>query len=229
MTLRLVNLYLPISFTIINDTNDEFEFNGTTYNIEHGNYTSTELGTLLMGLVNNDDATFTIEFSGTTNKYTFTSELDDFTIDGTCLKILGLSEASSSTDYELTSTYPIDLTGDNIIYIDIKNLTTFNISSSTQSRTSIIGSILVDVPYGSVLYYQDNTGTAFTLQEDVVSFIHLKLYGEDQTTLLDLNDFDFSITLEIGFTEKSLQPNIPSTYKDVYKNYLTQLLAGNNA
>lgn len=223
MTLRLVNMYLPISFTILNDTNNTFTLNSVDYTIPKGNYTATELGTTIMNVVSGTEPSFTIEFSSITNKYTF-SDTTDFTIDGSCLRILGLSAASSSTSAELVSTYPVDLTGDNIVYVDVRNMTTFNLSSTTGARTSIVSSILVNVPYGSVLYYNDTTGTAFTLQEDHLSFIHVRLCGEDQTTLLDLNNFNWSLTLEIGFIPKSAQPTLPSTYKDVYKDYLKQLM-----
>lgn len=225
MTLRLVNTYIPISFTIINGSNDQFELGGNSYTIPHGNYTAVELGTLLMTMTTYDDPTFTVEFSQNTGKYTFSSAVSSkFTIGGTCLRILGLPEASSAVDYELTSVYPVDLTGQNIVYVDVKNLTTFNLSSSTKSRTSIIGSILVNVPHGSVLYYEDTSNTRFTVQEDSISFLHIRLYGEDMATLLDLNDFNWALTLEVGFVEKSVQPTIPSTYKDLYKEYITQLL-----
>ena len=223
MTLSVKNAYVPISFTILNNTNNTFILNDTTYTIPEGNFTATELATTIMNTVSATEPSFTVEFSSTTNKYTF-SDTTDFTIDGTCLSILGLSGASSSSSAELVSTYPVDLTGQNVIYVDIKNLTTFNLSSTTGNRTSIVASILVSVPYGSVLYHENTSGTFFTLQEDHISFIHLRLLGEDQKTLLDLNNFNFSITLEIGFTEKTLQPNIQNTYKDVYKEYLMKLL-----
>lgn len=226
MSLRMVKLYLPISFTIINETNNTFTLNGVSYTIPEGNYSATDLATAIMYVVSGSEPSFTIEFSSITNKYTF-SDTTDFTIDGTCLSILGLSGASSSTHQELVSTYPADLTGQNIVYVDVRNLTTFNLSSTSGTRTSIIGSVLVSVPYGSVLYYDDTSGTAFTIQEDNISFLHVRLYGEDQTTLLNLNNFDWSLTLEIGFVPISVQPAVPITYRDTYKDYLSGLLGQN--
>lgn len=223
MTLRLVNLYLPISFTIINDTNNVFTLNSVSCTIPHGNYTATELATTIMNLVNSSEPAFTIAFSSITNKYTFSS-VEDFTVHGTCLSILGLSGSSSSSSSELTATYPVDLTGQNVVYVDVKNISTFNLSSTTSARTSIIGSVLVNVPYGSVLYHEDTSGTTFTIQEDHISFLHIKLYGEDQQTLLDLNDFNWSLTLEVGFTERVVQPSLPNTYRDVYKEYIKSLV-----
>ena len=224
MTLSLKNVYIPISFTILNSKNNTFILNDTTYTIPEGNYTATELATTIMNTVSATEPSFTVEFSSTTNKYTF-SDTTDFTIDGTCLSILGLPGASSSSSGELVSTYPVDLTGDNVIYVDVRNLTTFNLSSTSGARTSIIASLLVSVPYGSVLYYEDTNNTQFTLQEDSVSFFHIRLYGEDQTTLLDLNNFNFSITLEIGFIPKAHQPTLPTSYKDTYREYLARVLA----
>ena len=108
--------------------------------------------------------------------------------------------------------------------MDCKNLSTPNLTSTTGTKTSIIKSVLVDVPYGSVLYHEDTTNTMFVIQEEHISFFHIRLYGEDQITLLDMNNFEFSITLEIGFVEKTYQPILSNTYKDVYKNYINSLV-----
>lgn len=229
MTLRLVNMYVPISFTLINDDNNQFDLNSETYVIENGNYTATELASAITARVQGEDSTFSVSFSSTTNKYTFTSEYpDEFLVGGTILSVLGFSEQTYSSGLTLISTYPVDLTGENTLYLDIKNLTTFNIASSTGSRTSIVASVLVSVPYGSVLYYQDTIGTAFTLQEDQISFLHIRLLGEDQTTPVDMNNFDWAITLEIGFVEKTLQPSIPQNFKDIYSNYIKNLVGPQN-
>lgn len=223
MTLRVVNMYLPISFTILNDDNNTFTLNGVDYTITNGNYSATTLATEIMDIVAGDEPSFTVSFDSITNKYTFSNDTD-FTIDGTCLYILGFSDSATSSSSTLTSTYPVDLTGDNIIYLDVKNLTTFNLSSSTGSRTSIVKSVLVNVPYGSVLYVEDTSSTAFTLGEDHLSFVHVRLLAEDAETLLDLNNMDWSVTIEIGFTPKTVQPNLPESFRETYTNYLRSLM-----
>jgi hypothetical protein len=219
MTLRLKNLYVPISFTIINSTNNTFTLNGTDYTIPDGNYTAKQLATKLMNLVAGDEPAFTVSFSSITDKYTFSSS-DDFTIDGTCDYVLGLDGETSSSSHELTSTYPVDLTGQNVIYLDVKNLSTSNLASSTGTTTSTVASVLVDVPYGSVLYYTNTSNSYFVIQQDHISFIHLALYGEDGQTL---NGFDWSCTLEIGFVPKQSQPSVVNTFKDVYLDYVRSL------
>lgn len=189
MTLKVVKMYLPISFTIINSTNNNLNLNTRQYTIPHGNYSATDLATAIMDAVSEYEPSFTVEFNSITNKYRF-SDLSSFELSGTIMELIGFYKDTVGFGPELFSHLPVDLTGQNIIYIDVKNLSTFNLSSSTQTRTSIVGSVLVNVPYGSVLYYEDTTGTAFTIQEDHISFIHVRLLGEDQKTLLDLLNFD---------------------------------------
>lgn len=224
MTLKVVNLYVPISFTLINANNDVFIFNSHELKIPHGNYNATELQKVLTELVSPYDATWGVSFYQPTNKYTFTSTLSNFTLDGSCLYLLGFITAKSSSGLTLTSEVPINLTGDNIIYLDIPNISTFNLSSASGSRTSIVGSVLVDIPYGSVLYFNDTSDTRFVVQEDHISFWHIKLVGEDQITPLDLNNLDWGLTLEISFVPKTFQPSFSQTYKDTYTKYLEGLI-----
>lgn len=223
ITLKVKNFYLPISFTVVNDTNNTFTLNSIDYTIENGNYTATQLATTLMNLVAGEVPSFTVEFSIITNKFTF-SAVEDFIISGTCDYLLGLDGETSSSSSELISTYPIDLTGDNLVFVDIPNLSTQNLVSSTGTGSSIVGSVLVNVPYGSVLFHEDLTSNYFTIQQDHISFIHVRLLGEDCNTLLDLNNFDWSLTLEIGFIEKRPLPTLTNTFKDIYENYIRSLL-----
>jgi hypothetical protein len=84
----------------------------------------------------------------------------------------------------------------------------------------------MNVAYGGVLYYEDATGTSgATIQEDHIGFIHLRLYGEDASTLIDLNNNSWSVTLQIGFETKKLLPTImrPITNQDLYHKYIESL------
>jgi hypothetical protein len=141
--------------------------------------------------------------------------------------LLGLDDGtSSSSSSELVSTYPVDLTGDNTVFVDVPNLSTQNLSSYTGTGSSIVASVLVNVPYGSVLFYEDLTSNYFTIQQDHISFVHVRLLGEDSNTLLDLNNFDWALTLELGFIEKKPLPTLTNTFKGIYENYVKSLLSG---
>lgn len=226
MTIKVLNFTMPVSYTLVNSTNNTLVVSGTTYTLTSGNYTATTLKSHLSSLLSG----YTISFSSSTNKYTFTHSSTNFTISSssTCLKLLGFpsGEDTTSSGLTLTSTYPIDLSGDNVMYIDVANLLTTNLSSAEGSRTSIVKSVLLSVPYGSVLYNEDSTGSqGATIQEDHIGFLHIRLYGEDATTLLDLNNSNWVMALEIGFIEKQNQPTLG--YQDFFKQYIDRI--SNNA
>lgn len=223
MTIKLLNLYLPISFTNIDYVNKELYMDNTLYTISEGNYNANTLATELASLLG-----LTISFNTTTNKFTFTSSTSDFTFNSTsnCLYILGFDPDvdTTSTSKTLTSTYPVDLTGDNVLYVDIRNISTPNLTSLTGTKTSIVKSVLLNVPYGSILFYENQEDAYHVIQEDHLSFFHIRLLGEDQQTLLDMNNFDWSMTLEIGFVPKQQQPALINNFADIYNKYLSQLI-----
>lgn len=223
MTLKILNGSIPVSFTLVNSSNNTLVINSTTYTLTKGNYNATslltELSTKLSG--------YTVTYSTTTNKYTLNNTTADFTIksSSTCLKLLGFATDAdtASTSHTLTSTYNVDLSGDNTIYIDIANLHTHNLSSSTGTNTSIVKSILANVTYGSVLFLEDNGTAPMVLQEDHIGFFHIRMLGEDCSTLLDFSNTDWQLTLEIGFTPKQIQPTIAVPFQDLYNQYIEKL------
>lgn len=224
MTLRVLNCSIPVSYSNINTSNNTLVIDSTTYTITTGTYNALTLKTELSALLGTN---YTVAYDAVTNKFSFTS-LTNFTISktSTCLKLLGFADGTdtTSTDSVLESSYPIDLSGDNTVYVDIANFTTNNLSSSVGGRTSIVKSILMNVPYGSVLFHEDgNENSALTIQEDHISFVHVRLLGEDATTLLDLNNADWQMTLEVGFVKKETQPVLANSFQDLYRAYIDKL------
>jgi hypothetical protein len=224
MTLKVLNITVPVSYTLVNDSNNTLIVNDSTYTLTNGNYNATTLKTHLSSILTG----YTVTFSSITNKFTITHSTTNFTISSssTCQKLLGFpsDQAVSSTSLTLTSTYPIDLSGDNVMYIDIANLVTMNLSSSSGNRTSIVKSVLLNVPYGSVLYNEDTTGMeGVVIQEDHIGFLHVRLFGEDATTLLDLYNSNWQMTVEIGFVQKSNQPTLVNSFQDIFRQYIDRL------
>lgn len=222
--LKLKKMYFPVSFYIIDYTNNSLYLNSVLYTIPIGNYTSTTLTTALTTLL----PFYTITFNTTTNKLTFTHPSTEFTINSTstCLSILGFENGieHTSTSRTLTSDYPVDLSGNNIVYVSINNLRTNNISASN-SASSIISSILVNVPYGYLQYYDSSDTTGLILLEDHIAFLHVSIYGEDASTLLDFHNQNWAMTLLIQYIPKTDYNASPNNLNmmDLYKNYLKSL------
>lgn len=224
MTVRVVNASIPVSFTNINSSNNKLVIDSTTYNLTSGSYNALTLTQHLNEVLG---GSLTCAYDSITNKYTFTG-MTNFTVrsSSTCLGVLGLPEGqdTSSTDYELTSPYSADLSGDNCVYISCPSLLTTNLSSSTGGiNTSIIRSILVDVPSGGIVF--DRGADSFiTTQEDHLSFLHVNILGEDMVTCVDFQNTNWNMTIEVGFVPKENQPTLASTrFEDLYTRYIERL------
>jgi type V secretory pathway adhesin AidA len=142
--------------------------------------------------------------------------------------VLGFDSNTSytSTLNTLTSEYPVDLSGNNIVYVSISNLRTNNTDAGTSnSVSSIISSILINVPYGYLQYYDSSDNTGLILLEDHISFLHVSILGEDAMTLLDFHNQNWAMTLIIQFIPKNEYHTPPNNLNmsDLYKNYLKTL------
>lgn len=203
MKMRVSSFVFPVSFYLVDDNNNKLVVNSTTYTLTNGNYTAKNLATHIKSLLGNN---YTISYNSITNKYTFTHTTTNFTINSTstCLTLLGFSSTSHNSNMlSLSSDTVINLSGQyNVLYVDISNILTTNLSSLTGRRTSIVESIPVTVPYGSVMYYEDKTTTYHSIQEDIISYIHVRILGEDMLTPVDFQGQNWNMTLEFEF-EKS--------------------------
>lgn len=202
IVLRIDNFVLPISFFVINNETNTLVVNSVSYIIPVGNYNAIDLKTEMDALL----PTITVSFDENNNKFTFTSA-SPFTLNSssTCFRKIGFSENTNHVavlvglDYVLTSDFVCNLAGTSLVYIDIPNLTTKNISSKNGGGyTSIVKSVVVDVPYGAILTYTNNTNSAVVLKEKYISFFQIRLL-DDQYQLLDLNNQNFTLTFELFF------------------------------
>lgn len=216
-----------MSFGNINTTNNNLILDGITYTLTSGNYNALSLQSHLSDLL---APNYTVGYDSITNKFSFTA-LNNFVLseNSSCLKVLGFPQGQDATsvDSVLESAHTVDLTGDNTLYISIANLgTTANLSSSSGTRTNIVKSILNNVPPGGVIFFEDSSGDGggLTIQEDHLSFLHIKILGEDAETCVDFDGVDWQMCIEIGYRERESQPTLASSFEDFYKTYLDNLM-----
>jgi hypothetical protein len=218
IVLRVDNFVCPISFFVVNNSNSTLVVNSTTFTIPEGNYNAltiaTQLNTLLAPL------SITTTYDGTNNKLTFTrASAFTFQSTSTCFKLLGFEEgvARPSAGNSLTSDYIVNLSGTSLIYIDIPSVTTRNVASKNNGGyTTIIKSIVADVPYGAVLSYVNNTNSAVVLKEKYISYFQVRLL-DDEYNVLDLNGQHFTLTLELFFYYNGQTPLVGDNLADAVR------------
>lgn len=203
--MRLENAVIPISFYLVSDENNDLNLeigvNQYALQIPEGNYNALSLETQLNTLLN--PYNITAVFDASVNQYTFTkSTATEFTFLGTstCFRLLGFTRNQNHTSVALvlTSEFSINLSGSNLIYIDILNIGTRNVSSDTGGPTTIFKSIANNSPFGSILVYTNNTNSLTLLKDKYISYFHIRLLGDDQQ-LLNLHRLSWNITFELIF------------------------------
>ena len=219
IVLRLENFVLPISFFVCSSTNQTLKVNNVPYTISEGNYNAI---TLKAELEVQLGAGITISYDQNTNQFTFEADVPfTFNSSSTCFKLLGFQEGINhvasfvGARYMLTSDYIINLSGSSVIYVDIPNLSTHNISSRNNGGFStIVKSVVCDVPYGSVLSYVNNTNAAVVLGEKYISYFRIRLMDDDYN-LLDLKGQHFTCTLEVFYYNNGKPPGFTGNLTDI--------------
>ena len=203
VVMKVENFVCPISFFVVNDTNNTLVTSTGTYTISEGNYNALSLKTELSSKMTG----YTITYDSNTNKLTFSSN-SSFTFFGlsTCFRIIGFEEDEDhvSSANALTSDFVVNLAGTSLIYIDIPNITTRNILSKNNGGfTTIVKSVVCDVPYGSILTYTNATGSSVVLGEKYISYIQVRLLDDDYN-LLDLNGQYFTLSVIFSYEYNGL-------------------------
>jgi hypothetical protein len=195
--ISLLNCEIPCSFYAINNNNNllNYSISGIVYNITIpiGNYNANTLITALTTSFTTLNQSFTITISQITGLLTF-SYTNDFSFinTSTCKQVLGFDDTITSTSSTLTLPYQLNLLGPTQIKIVSKALNPYNYDT----ETCLLGVIQVNVPFYSLLTWENKTGHKNILRINYLDNIDIQLYDQDDN-LLDFNNIDWTITLRL--------------------------------
>ena len=213
ITMSVISFQCPISWYLINSTNNTLVINSVTYTLTPGNYNATTFITAILLLL---PVGYGITLNSTTNKFTITYTAS-FTISSasTMYKILGLAKNTSysSTANLLTCPYLCNFAGLNRINIHAANLSTRNIDSYTSSPCSIIAAIPINNAQGSMVLYDLKNSFEMTIKVSIIDHlvIHIK---DDLGNFIDLNNQHWNLVVQFNLyrdVEKK-----PSTFLDAF-------------
>ena len=226
MKLSVVNAQIPVSWYLINDTNNRiyFSVNGVqnNYFFPNGNYNvNTFISTWISTFGNN----WTLTFSKITNKITFSNSLgpivfgNNISASNTLFSLIGFdstkSYSSSVITGQLVSSYAINFLG--LSKINIKS-TTFpfkNFDSLTATATSTLCSIPVSSNASGIINYNNLTDYKSIFKEYEFNSIDISI-TDDKNNYIDFNNIDWSMTLQIDITNEIVE-NLDNL-QDIYFN-----------
>lgn len=220
--IEVANCQIPVSFYIINYTNNLLKFQSDTdpietYTIPTGNYNASQLITLL----NTFHTNLVLTFDKTTGKITFTHNkpfiiYNDFKY--SIGNVLGFNSntintsVGTSNPYTLTPPNLLNLMGIKKINIFSSNIEITNYCSNNDgstSHTSLLAVIPVDVATYSLINYHNYSNFRTLIKNNSIDNINLQLKDENNN-LINFNGISYTITLLLHIERKlKFTDNIP--------------------
>lgn len=212
--ISVLSAEIPVSFYLINTSNNSFRYiyNGTpvTTTIVVGNYNATTLLAFINAAILAVWGTqvVTLSISKVTGKILFTipSGLVFQYVGGTSTTntLLGFGSATYiSSGGLLTAPFPANLLGTKRISICSTYLPIYSYTSVSNTLSDTLATIEVDQPAFGLLLYKNTTQLRSRLRVDTLDIFDIQLRDE-LNQLLDFNNCDWSITLVLDITRKTI-------------------------
>jgi len=201
--ISVIHAEIPISFYVINSTNNKLYINANLYTLTNGNYNATTFKTMLLSIL---PAGYALNLNTTTGIFTL-SYTSNFTINNnsTCYKILGLAKNTSysSSSNSLTFPYPCNFLGVNRLKIKSNIIITNNLDTNSNGRSNLLTTIPVNNAQYGLIVYQNLVGFKSIFPNIALDYIDIQITDEDDNEL-DFNNIPVYITIQIDSIREQL-------------------------
>lgn len=218
--LALQNAQIPVSFYIINYTNQTFiiRFLSTDYTvtIPVGNYNANSLITamksgILAATIGFGGVVMTIAISKTSGIFTFSTAIA-FTIRSslaafTMRKVLGLNTTdqiavNNGLEYTTTLPYPCNLLGIKLLQINSPAISGNNFASNLNGQTTLLATVPVQSPSFGLILYADTGDTRVSFNNGSLDGIDIDIVDAETGQFINFNNCDWTMTLLLHITRK---------------------------
>ena len=192
-TIRLLHCEIPISFYVINNTNNQMKINNTIYTFPVGNYNAN---TFIAEFNSLTGMSMTINNSTGILKITDGLEFNlNYDSDVTIGEILGYDSEMTSTNKSLILTYPCNFAATKNIYVKSQNLILDNYNNISGDITTI-ANIQNNVPMYKTIHYTNYSNNSQVIKNNILDSLELELRNE-KNKLIDFNNMNSYLTFEI--------------------------------
>jgi len=228
LLIGLTNLTLPNSmYNITSDRNTiTISVNGvsTTYSVEAGNYSATDLESELNTAISGIGS---VSFDSIDNLFSFSFNNPSIIESTTMERPIGLKGQlplpGATTSYRCQNI--CDLGGVTNMYIRIRNLTINNLDSRG-NNSNIIASIANNTNYGGYMFYVPPEVLYYQIVENNISHLDIE-FTDQEGVILDLNGADFNLTLTVHYV-KQRESHFKNTLLKEIKNKYSKNIESKN-
>jgi hypothetical protein len=192
-TISVIHAEIPYSFYVINEYNNLLSLSTGNIYVDYGNYNANTL----MKFINAKLPTnMVLSFNSTTGKMTLTyTQPFQIYSSSTIYNVLGFAKTNySSTTNKIDFPYPFNSLGTKNLYIK-SNVLLSNYNSATKDYVTLT-SIPVNVEPYSIILYNNYSTSSHLIKNTILDEIEIKIY-DDNNSLVDFNNIEWSITIEI--------------------------------
>lgn len=213
--ITLSNGQIPVSFYILNYTNNVLRINSSTITIPVGNYTSSSLAAVLIDQLLAVGITMTIVISKITGVFTFTSPAA-FTLYSTnalttCEQILGLDSANDTVGvltggvYAATLPFACNLLGIKQLLIKSNILSGNNYSASSGGQTTLLATVPVSVGAWGMIAYESRS--KISVHNSSLDEIDIQILDAETNLPINFWNQNWTITLLLHIT-RTITPKL---------------------
>lgn len=213
--ITLSNGQIPVSFYILNYTNNVLRINSSTITIPVGNYTSSSLAAVLIDQLLAVGITMTIVISKITGVFTFTSPAA-FTLYSTnalttCEQILGLDSANDTVGvltggvYAATLPFACNLLGIKQLLIKSNILSGNNYSASSGGQTTLLATVPVSVGAWGMIAYESRS--KISVHNSSLDEIDIQILDAETNLPINFWNQNWTITLLLHIT-RTIMPKL---------------------
>ena len=218
MRLSIVNAQMPISWYLINDTNNVIKINSTNYYFKKGNY---NIHTFISEWANSIGSGWTLTFDSVTNKISF-AYTSNFTFsdssNNSLFPIIGFESGkvyASSPSFVLVAPFCFNFCGLSRINIKSSTFNLGNLDSYNKSKNRTLATIPISSIGQGYILYHNYTHYTNIFKNTEISTIDINIM-DDNRNFIDFNNIDWTITIQIDILSEIIK-NIDNL-EDLYEN-----------
>lgn len=223
--ITLVNAQIPVSFYILNYTNNVFVFRNVatstnyTITLSVGNYNSTTFITLVQSsILTATGLNVTITISNADGKLTFScptnfSILSTNTLTTSNLifgnnPLVNLTATLISGNYVATCSYPLNLLGIKQLQVKSSAFSTNNFSSNSNGQDCLLATIPVDVGGWGMINYSSPSSNNITFNNTSIDEFDIKIVDAESGASINFSNTNWTMTIllhlirKIDFTDR---------------------------
>lgn len=213
--ISVVHCEIPVSFYIINSTNNLFSYTVViltipqTFNITltNGNYNASTFKTMFLSKLGGG---WSLSLSNSTGQFTLTSVYNGYTINSTstCYSLLGMAKNTTYTVTGTTITFPYQCNFLGITRLKIKSsiLQTNNLDSYSKGKSNVLCTIPINNSSFGLIIYNNISQFKTIYPNNNLDHIDIQITDDDDN-LLDFNNININITIQIDTIRKHLIDN----------------------